>query len=166
MTRYALDDNYATRMVAGGEWHDHSIPLPAEALQVARANLRTQRAAARVPLFPFAASMRAEGRAFSRDARRGIGVRSREGRALRYAVVGTLESQAASLCVLAGVLGASVVPTKGDQKKGPTTHTRKSGFAADFMDAFAGYLALDDGLYGEAAALLEAHLDVFPRCRK
>ena len=39
---YALDDNYATRMVAGGPMHDHPVPLPAAALDAARDHLRTQ----------------------------------------------------------------------------------------------------------------------------
>lgn len=39
---YTLDDNYAVRMVAGGEYHDAPVPVDGSALTTARNNLRTQ----------------------------------------------------------------------------------------------------------------------------
>jgi len=66
---------------------------------------------------------------------------------------------------LDGIAPSQVVATKGDAKKGPTTHTRKKGHSPDFLEAFASYLALDEQLYDEGAAMLEEHLGVFPRCR-
>ena len=70
-----------------------------------------------------------------------------------------------SLCVVSALLGATAAPTAGDAKRGPTTHTKPSDHADDFTRAFADYVALDTDLYAEAAALLDAHLAVFPQCR-
>ena len=39
---YALDDNYASRMVAGGAYHDAPVPVDGGTLTTARQNLRTQ----------------------------------------------------------------------------------------------------------------------------
>ena len=36
---FALDDNYATRMICGGDMHDHAVPLPSSALDCAVDNL-------------------------------------------------------------------------------------------------------------------------------
>lgn len=122
---FALDDNYATRMLCGGDAHDHAVPLPVAARDCAIANLRTQ-----------------------------------------YAFVGALERQSESLCVLSSLLGATAAATSGDARKGPTTHTSAANHPADFVEAFSRYVAHDDVVYAEATSLLDAHLAVFPRCRK
>lgn len=132
---FALDDNYATRMICGGDAHDAPPPIGEDSLACAVDNLRTH--------YAFVGTLE----------------RRDESLCVLFRVLGIPK-----FAQEAARASAHSPHRKQLQRRGPTTDTSSHNLPEDFQSEFASYIRLDDQLYATATRTLERHLSIFPDC--